>query len=416
MRKECSFVLLMFLVILAIFSAVYSGTTDSAYAQTVSLPPSSQEVTPFKKWYDEQKEMQHPSNDVRVNITSPTTGQKVPVGELKVSGTSTDNATTDCQVLVDVNDMKPYQKAVATGPDGRDDYSSWSFKYTDAYHLITEGSNELTAKLSCSDKDIKPKWHSVNITGVAKKPAPGNILFTTLASNESSTLLSNKTQQGSLGEEQKLKIVNPGGVNKTTNSTDSPYPDVLLEEESTNATNDLSTAGDQKLGAIKEPSPVKVKEATTTSSTDSPYPDVLLEEESTDDKEDEVKEEVKEEPEMQPQQQGQQDEQQQLSIKGDEKPRGLKVKEATAKDMPDILLKEGSTDEKEDEVKEEVKEEPEMKPPLQIFDTDNERKVLANEQWQEGQTDGRVMDSAEDTYTTIMQNIEDGIPSGSDMH
>src|SRR5215208_2213399 len=101
MFKECSFVLLMFLVILAISSAVYSRTTDSAYAQIVSLPSSSQEATPFKKWSDEQKEMmQHPSNAVSVRITSPTTGQKVPVGELKVSGTSTDNAATNCLVLI----------------------------------------------------------------------------------------------------------------------------------------------------------------------------------------------------------------------------------------------------------------------------------------------------------------------------
>src|SRR5919205_1328326 len=102
MFKECSFALLTFLVILAISSAVYSRTTNSAHAQTVSLPSSSQEVTPFKKWFEEQKEMQHPSNPVSVKITSPATGQKVPVGELKISGTSTDNATTDCQVYVDV--------------------------------------------------------------------------------------------------------------------------------------------------------------------------------------------------------------------------------------------------------------------------------------------------------------------------
>lgn len=57
MRKESSFALLMFLVILAISSAIYPRTTNSAYAQTVSLPSSPQEVTPFKKWYDEQKEM-----------------------------------------------------------------------------------------------------------------------------------------------------------------------------------------------------------------------------------------------------------------------------------------------------------------------------------------------------------------------
>jgi|SRR5215207_1040591 len=91
MRKECCFALLIFLVILAISSVVYSRTTNSAYAQTVSLPSSSQEVTPFKKWYDEQKEKQQPSNTVSVKITSPAKGQKVPVGELKVLGTSTDN-------------------------------------------------------------------------------------------------------------------------------------------------------------------------------------------------------------------------------------------------------------------------------------------------------------------------------------
>src|SRR5215212_4213290 len=86
MRKECCFALLIFLVILAISSVVYSRTTNSAYAQTVSLPSSLQEVTTFKKWYDEKKENQQPSNTLSVKITSPAKGQKVPVGELKVLG------------------------------------------------------------------------------------------------------------------------------------------------------------------------------------------------------------------------------------------------------------------------------------------------------------------------------------------
>jgi hypothetical protein len=196
---------------------------------------------------------------------------------------------------------------------------------------------------------------------------------------------------------------------------------VLLEEESTNASNELSTARDQKLCAIKEPSAEEVKEATPAStSTDSPYPDVLLEEESsTNDEGEKVKEEVEDEPEMQPQQQGQQDEQQQLSIAGDEKLSAVKAKEATistSKDTPDVLLEEeSSTNDEGEEVEEEVEDEPEMKSPLQMLDTDNERKVLVNEQWQEGQTDGRVTDSAEDTYSMIMQNIEDDIPSGADL-
>ena len=56
-----------------------------------------------------------------IKITSPSTGQQVPVGELTISGTSTDNATTDCTVYADWNNTKPFQKAVATGPGGFDD-------------------------------------------------------------------------------------------------------------------------------------------------------------------------------------------------------------------------------------------------------------------------------------------------------
>jgi hypothetical protein len=457
-NREYVVIFVIFLGTMIVFSYLgprddlSSNKTGYAYEQSSSeqalsalLPLKSMAVTHFKNWYDEQKDRGQLSDVQGVKITSPAKDQNVPVGELQISGTSADNAATNCQVLVDVNDIKPFQKAIATGPDGQNDYSSWSFKYTDAYHLITEGSNELTAKLSCSDKNIKPKWYSVNITGVAnpdkdikpklhtvntteaaKKPAPGNILFTTVASNESSSLPSNKTLQGSPAEEQKIKIANPEGVNKTTtnstttNSTDSPYPDVLLQDEVPdeliNATNELSIAADPKTTAGEEPSALKVKKATTTP-TDSPYPDVLLEEEP---------DEVGEEPEMRSQLQGQQDGQQELSTAGDEKLSAIKVQEdtTTAKDVPDVLLEDESINDKEEEVKEDevedVEEQPEMKSSLQTFDTDDEQKVTANEQLHLGQTDDHVMDSAEDTYTTIMSNldksIDDDIPSGYDMH
>jgi hypothetical protein len=44
---------------------------------------------------------------------------------------------------------------MSAGPDytelGRtnNDYSTWIFTYTNKYQIITEGTNELTAKLSC---------------------------------------------------------------------------------------------------------------------------------------------------------------------------------------------------------------------------------------------------------------------------
>src|SRR5215208_2600613 len=88
-------------------------------------------------------------NKIGVKIISPITGQQVPVGELTISGTSTDNATSDCTVYADWNNLKPFQTATATGPGGANDYSRWTFTYTNNYHLITNGTNNLTSKLSC---------------------------------------------------------------------------------------------------------------------------------------------------------------------------------------------------------------------------------------------------------------------------
>jgi hypothetical protein len=104
---------------------------------------------------------------IAVKINSPSVGQEVPVGELNITGTSTDNATTDCKVYVDWNDQKPFQNATSTGPGGENDYSNWTFTYTKDYHLITNGTNELTSKLICYDNFTdSTKWNSVNITGV----------------------------------------------------------------------------------------------------------------------------------------------------------------------------------------------------------------------------------------------------------
>ena len=101
-----------------------------------------------------------------VKITSHYQGQQVPIGELNVSGISTDNATTPCQVYLDWNDLKPFQTATATGPGGVNDYSTWSFLYSENYHMIDEGNNELTAKVSCGDIPGSTKYYSLNVTGI----------------------------------------------------------------------------------------------------------------------------------------------------------------------------------------------------------------------------------------------------------
>ena len=116
---------------------------------------------------------QEATSTIGVKITSPSTGQQVPVGALTISGISTDNATTDCTVYADWNDQKPFQKAVATGPGGVNDYSTWNFTYTKNYNLITNGTNNLTSKLSClSSPTNVTKWNSVNVTGEVDLTTP----------------------------------------------------------------------------------------------------------------------------------------------------------------------------------------------------------------------------------------------------
>jgi hypothetical protein len=115
------------------------------------------------------------TSTIGIKITSPVAGQQVPVGELTISGISTDNSTTDCTVYADWNDQKPFQKVVATGLGGENDYSTWAFTYTQNYHLIANGTNNLTSKISClSNPTNVTKWNSVNVTGEADLTTPEN--------------------------------------------------------------------------------------------------------------------------------------------------------------------------------------------------------------------------------------------------
>ena len=137
-----------------------------------------------------------PSPIIGIKVTSPSTGQQVPVGKLTISGISTDNATSDCTVYTDWNNLKPFQKAVATGSGGVNDYSTWKFTYTNNYHLITNGTNELTSKLSCANNPTNlTKWNSVNVIGLPSdqnqpQPLPIRGISTTLSN---STNLGNGT-------------------------------------------------------------------------------------------------------------------------------------------------------------------------------------------------------------------------------
>jgi hypothetical protein len=106
-------------------------------------------------------------NELGVKIVFPVHGQRVPIGQLVIIGTSTDNGTSDCHVYVDWNDIKPFQNVLAAGPYRPDDYSTWTFSYTEHYHLIEDGANELTAKLFCLAKPMNlTKYYTINVTGI----------------------------------------------------------------------------------------------------------------------------------------------------------------------------------------------------------------------------------------------------------
>jgi F5/8 type C domain-containing protein len=105
-----------------------------------------------------------------VKIVSPLMGQRVPTGDLTISGISSDNPSTDCDVSLIWNESRPYQSASATGPGGENDFSNWTYTFTDDYHRITKGVNRLTSKITCTNAtpgEYGIKWYSVNVIGDA---------------------------------------------------------------------------------------------------------------------------------------------------------------------------------------------------------------------------------------------------------
>src|SRR5690242_20423753 len=98
----------------------------------------------------------------------PKSGETVPTsGNLTILGTSSDTGTSSCQISVIVNDVKPYQTAVATGSGGVNDYSQWKFTVTPNYTAIKEGQNKITSKVTCPGGGVGlTKWFGINVTGV----------------------------------------------------------------------------------------------------------------------------------------------------------------------------------------------------------------------------------------------------------
>ena len=163
-----------------------------------------------------------------IKIVNPITTQNVSAGqELKISGTSSDTTSKNCSVSVIVNNLRPYQTAIAKGSDGISDYSQWEFALRNSYTQINDGENKITAKLSCSA--ASPRWYSVFVNGV-----PNN------SNNEPLSPLKSEEEQSTLS----AKLSTPNNTNNNEQ-----LPAIQSEEEQDLPSSDLSvtdnTDGDE---------------------------------------------------------------------------------------------------------------------------------------------------------------------------
>jgi hypothetical protein len=130
-----------------------------------------------------------------VKITSPVAGQQINIlsNNIIFSGISSDNSTSNCQVSVILNNIKPYQP---TRPIGNNDYSSWNLDQSPYYVNMKEGQNKLTAKISCLASPANlTKWSSVNFTGIVGPDASTNNQSGQLEQETSEGLTGNKINQ-----------------------------------------------------------------------------------------------------------------------------------------------------------------------------------------------------------------------------
>ncbi|HYZ51166.1 MAG TPA: hypothetical protein VE593_09790, partial [Nitrososphaeraceae archaeon] len=127
------------------------GWWDSSYKIQVRTGPQASSLIDQSQSLSKATSLPAELPDA-VKITAPNKGQQVPIAkDLKVSGTSIDNATSTCSVLVNMNGVQPNQRAAAAGPSGSNDYSKWNVVLTSNYAAIKQGNNKINARINCSD-------------------------------------------------------------------------------------------------------------------------------------------------------------------------------------------------------------------------------------------------------------------------
>jgi hypothetical protein len=183
-------------------SSAYGQTAFPQFPMESSTNTSGTEVTTklsAQPSSPSSSQLSSSSVEHGVRITSPTKDQQVPAGILTISGISKDNATSDCNVNVIVNHVRPYQNTSASGTGGANDYSNWTFSLTPKYTLIKQGENEITAKFFCNPNPDVASFYSVNVTGVPRAGVgqEGGTPSATAITNSSNTTAPNRTTSNS---------------------------------------------------------------------------------------------------------------------------------------------------------------------------------------------------------------------------
>lgn len=156
-----------------------------------------------------------------VKITSLSKGQQVPVGELEIFGISSDSQTTQCDVSVMLDGIKPYQHAMPVGHGGSSDFSKWKYSFTQQYGVVSKGMNKITSKISCpneSGTDLT-KFNSVNITGTLN--SSHSISHKSL-NLESTTTVENRTTPSTQPSET-VSVGSNVSQNSQKSKIESPY-------------------------------------------------------------------------------------------------------------------------------------------------------------------------------------------------
>src|SRR4029079_16036052 len=138
-----------------------------------------------------------------VKIISPDKGDLIPLNSnnsLVIKGVSKDNATSDCDVSVIVNNVKPYQNVRPTGSQGENDYSNWQYTLSSNYTNINEGSNKITSKILCLDgPQTLQTYYSGNVTASNFTQAQLSS-YNMMLESSNSTISGNLTNSGNMSQ------------------------------------------------------------------------------------------------------------------------------------------------------------------------------------------------------------------------